>query len=118
MIRYIKLEGKELEPVLLKIEEMTQVKPDALVGFVAVDDENNVKAEIVIQMVCLAEPAIAEPGYGHCLGPLFAEAYKFIQDSEIKRVVMHTEHRAMERMLDRAKARPWTVKMWQLLRGK
>jgi len=119
-LKYLKLAGPALYPVLDKIEEAGEPKPNPLlsVGFVAVDDDGNVKAQILVHSVCMAEYTLAEPGFGHCLGPLFQMAHEFVQKSGVPRVLMHTDSKAMERMLKRVKARPWPVKMWQLLRGK
>lgn len=119
-MRYLKLAGPALAPVLDKIREAGDVRPNPLlsVGFAAVDEEGNVKAQILVHSVCMAEYTLAEKGYGHCLVPLFKMAHEFVEQSGVERVLMHTDSRPMEKMLARINAKPWPVKLWQLLRSK
>jgi hypothetical protein len=117
-MRYLKLAGGYLKPLSDKMVERGEValNPILSVGFVAVDDEDIIRAEIVIQSVCMVEPAKADEGYGNCLAPLFRMANDFIQESGVPRVIMHTEHRGMAAMLRRAKAKLWPVTMYQWYR--
>lgn len=118
-MRYLKLVGSALEPLLVKMMARDEPMPDPFdsVGFVAMDDEGNIKAEIVVQRVYMAEPAKADEGYGNCLSPLFKMAEDYIREIEAPRVIMHTEHRGMVAMLKRAKAKLWPVTMYQWFRG-
>lgn len=79
--------------------------PILCVGFGAENEAGDIVAYIVVQSIPLVEPAKAEPGSGEAMAELFNMAREFIMDSKAPRVIMHSEHAAMKRMIHRTKAK-------------
>lgn len=107
-VEYKMLAGPSLKPLLEKMLSQGEPMPNIalMVAFVAVDDEGEIVAHCVLQSLPVAEPTKAEPGYGEHLGPLFEMMKDFIIKSGAPRVLSHTGHPAMKRMLERAGAMP------------
>ena len=86
------------------------------VAHTAESADGDIHAVAVIHSLPIVEPFHADPGYGFTLGELFNLTEGFLLQSGAPRVLMHTEHRAMQRMLLQAGAEPWPVSMYQWLR--
>jgi hypothetical protein len=102
-VEYKMLAGPSLEPLLRKMVEQGEPLPNIVltVAFVAVDESGEIKAHCVLQSLPVAEPMNAEVGYGEHLKPLFEMMKDFVLKSGAPRVLSHTSHPAMRRMLER-----------------
>jgi hypothetical protein len=108
----------ELRALLDAQDEPQWVNPALVLAWVAreaSDPARRIVAYGVLQSVPLAEPVKAPPGHGAALRGVFRRMAGFIRESGARRVLMHSEHPAMKKMLEQAGAAPWPVTFYQYL---
>lgn len=99
-VTYHTYAGPTIQKVLEYLDALGEPQPNALLSVAfGAEDKGDIKAISLIQSLPIVEPFHAEPGFGHHLGKLFEMTQEFIIGSNAKRVLMHTGHPAMKKML-------------------
>jgi len=102
--------GKEMDKVNAYLEALGEPRPNPVlsIAFTEEDEHGNIVAIAMLQSLPVAEPMKAEPGYGHLLKGLFEAVQEFVYQSGAQRVLSHTAHPAIKKMLERVGAQPVT----------
>ena len=102
--------GEDFVPIAEKLVDMEQPLPNPNLphmAFVVRDDRGDLKGLAVLSCVALIEPFFVngEPDGGMTSARLFAYVEQFIKDSGVHRLLMHTGHPLMAKMIERAEGK-------------
>ena len=101
-VQYRMLAGKDLAPLFKKLEAEGQPLPNPLLTVAWVGEVGDrIVSHAIIHSLPIVEYVHAEEKYGESIKDLVERCRGFVIQSKAPRVLSHTDHRAMKRIMER-----------------
>lgn len=101
-VQYRMLAGDSMKPLLEKLEADGQPLPNPLLSMAFVGElDGKIVSHAIIHSLPIIEYVHAEEKFGETIKTLVERCQDFILKSGAPRVLAHTDHRAMKRLMER-----------------
>lgn len=101
-VQYRMLAGESMEPLLIKLQAEGQPLPNPLLSVAFIGEvDGRIVSHAIIHSLPIVEYVHAEEKFGDTIKSLVERCRDFILKSGAPRVLAHTDHRAMKRIMER-----------------